>query len=137
MHPTFSYVFPPDPMMPSSLSPLLVSAAKQIRTAAEPKIRASKDGHVALSALSEREGRAFAVFLMADALGLMRGLLTDAPPKELTRFSELRLSGGLQEGGGKQYLTLLLALPNPNDPSTLQQGMGVGGMNYDPINHTF
>ena len=140
MHPTyvpFNFNAPRSPI-PSGLSPLLVYAVRQIRTAAEPKIRASKDGRVALSALSEQEGRAFAIVLMADALDSLRGLLTADLPKELTHFSDLRLSGGLHDDqDGKKRLTLLLALPNPNDPSTLQAGMGVGEINYDPINHTF
>ncbi len=137
MHPTVR-PFDPDSPIPYGLSPLLVYAVKQIRTAAEPKIRASKDGHVALSALSEQEGRAFAVTLMADPLDSLSGLLTADPPKELTQFNDLRLTGGLQnDPDGKKRLTLLLALPNPNDPSTLQAGIGVGGMNYDPVNHTF
>ncbi len=137
MHPTFSQVFPPDPIMPYNVSPLLVYAVRQIRTAAEPKIRASKDGHVALSALSEREGRAFAAFLMADAMDSLMRMLPAEPPREITRFNEVRLSGGLSEKDGKQRLTLLLALPNPDDPSVLQQGMGVGEINYDPVNHSF
>lgn len=140
MHPQFSLFTPDASAAPvvSGTSPLLFYAVRQIRTAAEPKIRASKDGHVALSALSEQEGRAFAVVLMADALDSLRGLITADPPKELTHFSDLRLTGGLQDDkDGKRHLNLLLALPSPNDPSTLQAGIGVGGMNYDPINHTF
>lgn len=137
MHPTFG-VFGPTSPIPSGLSPLLVYAVKQIRTAAEPKIRASKDGHVALSALSEQEGRAFAMTLMVDALDSMRNLLDAAPPKELAQFNDLRLSGGLSDDNdGKKRLTLLLALPYSNDPSSLQPGIGVGGINYDPVNHTF
>lgn len=138
-HPAFApfdFNAPPSPI-PSDLWPPMVYAVRQIRTAAEPKIRSSKDGSVALSALSEQEGRAFAVVLMADALDSLRGLLTTDPPKELIHFSDLRLSGGLREENGKQRLTLLLALSSPGDPSTLQAGIGVGGINYDPINHTF
>jgi len=137
MHPTYGY-FVPDPQINSGTSRLLVYAVKQIRTAAEPKIRASKDGRVALSALSEREGRAFAMTLMVDAMDSLRDLLSAEPPKELTQFNALRLSGGLYDDkSGKKRLTLLLALPNPNDPSTLLQGMGAGEINYDPVNHTF
>ena len=137
MHPIFSSFIPDSPIL-SGVSPLVIYAVRQIRTAAEPKIRASKEGKVALSALSEQEGRAFAVVLMADALDSLRGLLTADPPKELTHFSELRLSGGLSDDkDGKKRLTLLLALPFPNIPSTLQPGIGVGGINYDPVNHTF
>ena len=140
MHPTLAPFDPNAPVspIPYGLSPLLVYAVRQIRTAAEPKIRAAKDGHVALSALSEREGRAFAVTLMVDTMDSLIRLLTADPPREITRFNEVRLSGGLSDDKqGKKRLSLLLALPNPNDPSTLQQGMGVGEINYDPINHTF
>ena len=138
MHPTYAGRSDRDSAIPSGVSPLRVYAVQQIRAAAEPKIRASKDGKVALSALSEREGRAFALTLVVDALDSMQGLLTATPPRELTQFSELRLTGGLSDDkDGKKRLTLLLALPNPNDPSTLLAGIGVGGMNYDPINHTF
>ena len=137
MHPTYG-AFDPNSPIPSGVSPLLVYAVRQIRTAAEPKIRAAKDRKVALSALSEREGRAFAVVLMMDTMDSLIRLLPAEPPREITRFNELRLSGGLYDDKqGKKRLTLLLALPNPNDPSTLQQGMGVGEINYDPINHTF
>ncbi len=137
MHPTYG-AFDPESPIHSDLSPLMVYAVRQIRTAAEPKIRASKDGEVALSALSEREGRAFAVVLMVDTMDSLIRWLTADPPREVTRFSELRLSGGLHEDkDGKKKMDLLLALPNPNDPSTLRQGMGVGEINYDPVNHTF
>jgi len=128
----------PIPPIPDSLSPLLVYAVRQIRTAAEPKIRASKEGKVALSALSEQEGRAFAVTLMVDTMESLSDLVSANLPKEFTQFNELRLSGGLHDDqDGKKRLTLLLALPSPNNPSTLQAGIGVGGMNYDPVNHTF
>lgn len=122
--------------IPSGLSPLFVYAVRQIRTAAEPKIRASKDGKVALSALSEQEGRAFAVTLMVAPMESLSDLTRAALPKEFTEFNDLRLSGGLHEENGKQWMSLMLALPNPNDPSTLQAGIGVGGINYDPVNHT-
>ncbi len=128
----------PIPPIPDGVSPLLVYAVRQIRTAAEPKIRASKDGKVALSALSEQEGRAFAVTLMVDTMESLSDLVSANLPKEFTQFNELRLSGGLHDDqDGKKRLTLLLALPSPNNPSTLQAGIGVGGMNYDPVNHTF
>lgn len=139
MHPTYGAFDPNAPVspIPHGISPLLVYAVRQIRTAAEPKIRVSKDRRVALSALSEQEGWAFAVTLMVDTMDSLIQLLTADPPRELTQFNELRLSGGLYDDKqGKKRLTLLLALPNPNDPSTLQQGMGVGEINYDPINHT-
>ena len=139
MHPTYGAFDPNAPVspIPYGISPLLAYAVRQIRTAAEPKIRASKDGHAALSALSEREGRAFAVVLMVDPMDSLIRMLPAAPPKEITRFNEVRLSGGLYDDKqGKKRLTLLLALPHPNDPSTLQQGMGVGEIVYDPINHT-
>ncbi len=139
MHPAFPLINPDAPIspIPSGLSPLLVYAVRQIRTAAEPKIRASKNGKVALSALSEQEGRAFAMTLMVDTIESLRDLTRAALPKEFTGFNDLRLSGGLHEENGKRWMSLLLALPNPNDPSTLQPGIGVGGMNYDPVNHTF
>ena len=92
---------------------------------------------MALSALSEWEGRAFAVTLMADPMETIRDWTTADPPREITRFSDLRLSGGLHEDqDGKQRMTLLLALPSPGDPASLVPGMGVGGINYDPVNHT-
>lgn len=138
MHPAFVLFNPEAPIspIPSGLSPLLVYAVRQIRTAAEPKIRAAKDGKVALSALSEQEGRAFAVTLMVDAMESLRDLTRAALPKEFADFNDLRLTGGLHEENGKRWLSLLLSLPNPNDPSTLQAGIGVGGFNYDPVNHT-
>ena len=130
--------FDPTSPIPFNTSPLMVYAVRQIRTAAEPKIRASKDGKVALSALSEREGRAFAVVLMVDTMDSLIRWLTADPPREVTRFSELRLSGGLSDDKqGRKRMDLMLALPNPDDPSRLQQGMGVGEINYDPVNHTF
>jgi len=140
MHPARVPFNPDAPVspIPYGLSPLLMYAVRQIRTAAEPRIRASRDGKVALSALSEQEGRAFAVTLMADTMESLSDLVTANLPKEFTQFNELRLSGGLHDDeDGKKRLTLLLALPNPNNPSTLQAGIGVGGMNYDPVNHTF
>lgn len=135
MHPTFG-PFDPNSPIPSGISPLFVYAVKQLRTAAEPKIKESKDGHVALSALSEREGRTFAVTLMVDAMDDLRELTGVAVPKEFTQFNELRLSGGLYDDKGKQKMDLLLGLPNPNDPTTLLQGPGVGQINYDPVNQT-
>ena len=122
--------------IPFGLSPLRVYAVRQIRTAAEPKIRASRDGKAALSALSEQAGRAFAVTLMVDMMESLRDMTAAALPKEFTEFNDLRLSGGLQESDGKKFLNLMLALPNPNDPSTLLPGIGVGGFSYDPVNHT-
>jgi len=140
MHPArvpFNPAAPISPI-PYGLSPLLVYAVRQIRTAAEPRIRASRDGKVALSALSEQEGRAFAVTLTVNPMDSLSGLTRAAPPKEFTQFNDLRLTGGLSEDKtGKKQISLLLALPNPNDPSTLQAGIGVGGANYDPVNHTF
>lgn len=86
--------FDPVSPAPSGLSPLFVPAVKQIRAAAEPKLRASKDGRVALSALSEREGRALATLLMLEAMDALAVWVRATPPETITRYDELRLGGG-------------------------------------------
>lgn len=118
----------------SSLSPILIAAVKQIRTAAEPKIKASKDGHVSLSALSEQESRAFATLLTLESMHLLDGLATADLPEEMTRFNELRLVGGLYDKEGKKQFDLGLALPDRFGTGTLIPGIGVGQINYDPSN---
>ena len=130
--------FDPASQTPSGLSPLLVYAVRQIRAAAEPKLRASKDrdGRVALSALPEQAGRAFVALLMLDALHALDHWVEAEIPDTITRFNDLRLGGGLSEKDGKKQMDLMLELPQPDDPSNLIPGPGVGGINYDPVNHT-
>ncbi len=96
LHNRFAPAGPASPF-PSGLSPLLVSAVKQIRTAAEPKVK-SRDGRIALSALSEQEGRAFAVTLMVDALDALGSWVEATPPETITRFNDLRLGAGCMRG---------------------------------------
>jgi hypothetical protein len=129
----------PVPAAPDLLGvPPQVYAVRQIRAAVEPRVRAlkdGKDGRVALSSLSEKEGRAFAMTLMVDAVDAL-GSWTEADvPDAIMRFNDLRLGGGLYEEDGKKKLTLTLKFQNPNNP-TLMPGPGVGNLNYDPVNHT-
>ncbi len=122
-----------------SSAPFYEAAVERIRAAVELKLQASKDNgeRVPLSALSEREGRAFATLLMLDALAALSSWVGTNPPDTITRFNDLRLRGGLYEEGGKEKLTFGLQLPYPSDPGTLAPGIAVGGINYDPVNHTF
>lgn len=131
----------PDPAAPALLGvpALQVYAVRQIRAAVEPKIRALKDGRdgrVALSALSEKEGRAFAMTLMLDAMDALSHWVEATPPETITRFNELRLGGGLYERNGKKQMDLMIGFPNPNVPSNFIPRAGVGEINYDPVNHT-
>jgi hypothetical protein len=135
MHPTFGTFNTASPL-PSGISPLLIYAVKQLRTAAEPKIKASKNGRVALSMLSEREGRAFAMTVMVDAMDALCALTTADVPKEVTQFNELRLGGGLSGSKTNQKMSIRLELPDPTAPGTLRAGLGVGEISYDPVNQT-
>ena len=132
---------PPDPasLIPFGLSAPRMYAVRQIRTAAEPKLRVArdKDGRVALSALSEREGRAFAVLLILDVMHSLGIWVRATPPDQIIRFNDLCLGGGLSEKDGKKQMDLILELPRPGAPFVLEPGPGVGGINYDPVNHTF
>lgn len=116
--------------------PLMISAVKQIRTAAEPKIRTSKDGKVALSSLSEQEGRAFAILMTLDALNPLEQWLHPAPPEEFTRFNDLWIQTTLYEQGGKKMMGFSVMLPGANGSTHLRPGIGVGEIKYDPVNHT-
>jgi len=119
-----------------SLSPFFVPAVRQIRAAAEPKLRASKGGRVALSALPEPAGRALSSLLMLDAMASLGCWVEADPPDMITRFNDVHLGGGLYEENGIKKLTLSLLLPKSDDPNNLMPGPAVGNLNYDPVNHT-
>jgi len=134
----FAPLDPASPI-PSGLSALRVYAVRQIRAAVEPRVRAlkdGKDGRVALSSLSEKEGRAFAMTLMVDAVDALGSWVDANPPETITRFNELRLGGGLYVKDGKKQMDLMVGFPNPNIPSNFIPRAGVGEINYDPVNHT-
>ena len=113
------------------LSPLRVAAVREIRTAAEPKIKAAKDGHAALSTLSEKEKAALATVLMLDVLQNLGQSFQGGAPDAITRFDELRLTGGPYEDEGKEKFSLTLDFPNA-DGKALIPGPGVGNMAYEP-----
>lgn len=117
-------------------SQLMVSAVKQIREAVEPRVRGTKNGRVALSALSEREGRAFASLMTLDSMQSLHEWLQRDPPEEFTRFNELWVKTVLSEQGGKRKLNFWVMLPGVNGSSHLLPGLGVGNIDYDPMNHT-
>ena len=95
------------------LSPLRVAAVREIRTAAEPKIKAAKDGHVALSTLPEKEKTALATILMLDVLQNLGQSFRGGTPEALTRFDQLRLTGGpyKDKDEGKQKFESDAGLP--------------------------
>jgi len=130
------FAFDPAVNSPSGVPARFVPAVRQIRAAAEPKLRASKGGRVALSSLSEREGRALATLLMLEAMDALDHWVRADLPDTITRYEELRLGGGLHEEDGKKKLTLALLLPDLINPGNLIPGPAVGNLNYDPVNHT-
>ena len=126
----------------SSHSSRFVTAARQIRAAAEPKLHGSgdkdgdKDERVALSALPERAGRAMAMLMTLEAMDALYHWVAADPPVVLTRFDELRLGGGLSGKDGQQQMDLALELPIKKGSATLDTIAAVGGLHYDPVNHT-
>ncbi len=130
------FAFDPAVNSPSGVPARLVPAVRQIRAAVEPRLRASKDGRVALSSLSEREGRSLATLLMLEAMDALDHWVRADLPDTITRYDELRLGGGLYEEDGKKKLTLALLLPDLLNPNNLTPGPAVGNLNYDPVNHT-
>jgi len=119
-----------------------LAAARQVRAAAEPKLRGSgdkagdKDERVALSALPERAGRAMAVLMTLEAMDALYHWVAADPPVVITRFDELRLGGGLSGEGSQKQLDLALELPIKKGSATLDTIAAVGGLHYDPVNHT-
>ena len=129
--------FDPTVQTMSGVPARFVTAARQIRAAAEPKLRGSgdKDGRVALSALPERAGRAMATLMTLEAMDALYHWVAADPPVAITRFDELRLGGGLSGKGSQKSMDLTLELPIKKGSDTLDTIQGVGGLHYDPVNH--
>ena len=135
---------PPNPASNylSSHSARFVTAAQQIRAAAEPKLHGSgdkagdKDERVALSALPERVGRAMAMLMTMEAMDALYHWVAADPPVAITRFDELRLGGGLSGEGSQKQMDLALELPIKKGSDTLVTLAAVGGLHYDSVNHT-
>ena len=127
---------------PSGTSARFRAAARQIRAAVEPNLHGSgdkagdKDERVALSALPERAGRAMASLMMLEAMDVLDHWVAVDPPVVITRFDELRLGGGLSGEGSQKQLDLALELPIKKGSATLDTIAAVGGLHYDPVNHT-
>jgi hypothetical protein len=118
-----------------------VAAARQIRAAAEPKLREAgdkdgKDGRVALSTLPERAGRAMATLITLEAIDALYHWVLADPPAAITRFDDLRLGGGLSGQGDMRTMELGLLLPIKKGSSVLITVAAVGNLHYDPVNHT-
>jgi len=130
--------FDPTAQTMSGVLARFVAAARQIRAAAEPKLRESgdKDGRVALSALPEHAGRAMATLMTQEAMDALYHWVVADPPEAITRFDELRLGGGLSGTDGQKQMELTLALPVKKGSDTLVTVAGVGNLHYDPVNHT-
>lgn len=115
-----------------SVSLLLRNAAiKRFRTLVEPKVKASKEGRVALSELSDEERNVFAVVILSGCAGALASFADQPVPDYITNFNDVVVTGGLSPGKeGDEKFNLFLSQRTPE--GNLNRGVGFGNVDYKP-----